>query len=144
MADLKACQTDEFYIVFDDMHLLKGHDASLSFIDHLFETAPPWIHFIFSSREPVLTVAGRLKESSMRALLLNNDDLAMSESEVVELYNSILKTLLPRRTLANIHRATDGWAMGVVMIGHHLEAYPDDSSWAAHTPAPQGGGERRW
>jgi len=134
LADLDACLTDDLYIVFDDIHLLKGNEASLSFLDHLFETAPPKIYFILSSREPVV-LGGRSPGHSNDLLLrLGNDDLAMNADEVAELYTNIFKTRVSRHAAGNIYRATDGWTMGVILVGHCLEAHRDDRGGEGHIP----------
>lgn len=124
LADLNTCLTDDFYIVFDDLHLLQGHEASLSLLNCFFETAPPKIRFILSSREPIVPDGRRLKYRNHNLLRLNNDDLAMNEGEVDELYKKILKAPVSLHTISTIHRATNGWAMGIILLGHHLATHP--------------------
>lgn len=119
LADLDSFLDDDFYFVFDDLHLLQGSEVSTSFLNYLFNTSPPQLHFILASRQPV-PLTGKHLNYNGQILRLANNDLAMSENEISKLYNDILLLSAPSTVIQEIHTITGGWTMGVILAGHDL------------------------
>ncbi len=119
LADLDAALPDDFHLVFDDLHLLEGHAASLAFLDYLVITAPPQLRFIIMSRHTV-----RLKRLLVRfvrsVLRVGNDALAMSPAEAGRLLTEVMGIEVTEPEVAELHRATDGWTMGLILAGHAI------------------------
>ncbi|MDD5759085.1 MAG: BTAD domain-containing putative transcriptional regulator [Desulfobulbaceae bacterium] len=120
LADLDACLDDDFYCVFDDLHLLQDAVGSTSLLNYLFDTAPPRIHFILASRQPFPLTGKHLKYHG-QLHRLTNSDLAMSESEITTLYQDILHISASPQVIHTIYALTKGWTMGVILAGHDME-----------------------
>lgn len=119
LADLDAFLDRDFFIVFDDFHLLEGFEQSLSVIDYAIETSPPDLRFMLISRWGVSLQARALK-FNRESLRLTNQDIAMSEEESAALLQSLLDGPLPAKTVRELLRATDGWTMGLILAGHAI------------------------
>lgn len=111
MADLKPLLHDTFYVVLDDLHFLDGAPTSLLFMNTLIAGAPKGLRFILLSRTGIAL-------TSKNALHLGNESLMMTHHDVAELFASFFKVSLPHETVAELHRITEGWIMGLILTGN--------------------------
>ncbi|ABA87401.1 hypothetical protein Pcar_0140 [Syntrophotalea carbinolica DSM 2380] len=118
--DLCACLTDDLYMVFDDLHYLLDHEFSLALLSHLFETASPRLHFILSSRECLPLNDALLSDGNRQWLRLGNRDLAFDETEITDFFYRIHHLDVPSDTIRTVARTTDGWVMGISLLGLQL------------------------
>lgn len=122
MADLKPLLRDEFYVVWDDLHFLDGANASLLFLKTVVAQAPRGLRFILLSRT-------KIPFTTENALYLGNESLAMTRNDVAELFATIFKVTLPFETVAELHRISEGWIMGLILTGNAvLEKLRDRST----------------
>ncbi|NIA04957.1 MAG: ATP-binding protein, partial [Proteobacteria bacterium] len=116
---------DDLYFVFDDLHYLVPHQASLLVVNSLLEAAPSRLHFILSSRESLPLPSGRLTSRNRNLLCLGNRDLAMNEGEVTDFFQQVLHLDVSRDIIKTVTRTTDGWVMGVLLLGLQMERQHD-------------------
>ena len=119
--DLNSCLEEDLYIVFDDLHELISQESSLFVLNHLLETAPPKLHFILSSREPLPLNNLRSIARKRGLLRLGNRHLVLDESETADLFHQVLGLDLSQDTIREIARTTDGWVMGALLLGLQIE-----------------------
>ncbi len=120
LADLDRFLVGDFFIVFDDFHLLDGFAQSLAVVDYVIETSPPHLRFILISRWTV-PLQTRIVKFNRDALQLTNHDLALSEDEVALFLRSSVEEPVPASTVRALQHATDGWVMGIILASHALE-----------------------
>jgi len=120
LADLDRCLAGDFFIVFDDFHLLDGHTQSLAVVDYVIETSPPNLRFILVSRWNV-PLQTRIVRFNRDAIQLNNHDLALSEEEVALFLRNAVEEPVSASTVRALQHATDGWVMGIILASHALE-----------------------
>lgn len=120
LADLDRSLTSDFFVVFDDFHLLDGYAQSLAVVDYVIETSPPHLRFILLSRWNV-PLQTRIVKFSRDALQLSNHDLALSEEEVSLFLRNAVEEPVPVSTVRALQHATDGWVMGIILASHALE-----------------------
>jgi ATP/maltotriose-dependent transcriptional regulator MalT/DNA-binding SARP family transcriptional activator len=120
LADLDLSLAGDFFIVFDDFHLLDGFAQSLAVVDYVIETSPPHLRFILISRWTV-PLQTRIVKFSRDALQLTNHDLALSEEEVALFLRNAVEEPVPASTVRALQHATDGWVMGIILASHVLE-----------------------
>ena len=134
LSDLDNYLAGDFYLVFDDLHLIEGVPLALAVLDHLIDTAPPHLHFILISRRP-LTLKSKTLRFGNNTLFLDNDDLCFSVQEVEDFVNITLKTTITNKEAENLRISTGGWIMGILLATrsgtskktHHLPL-PDQMS----------------
>ncbi len=117
LSDLDKFLADDFYLVFDDIHLIEEASLSKAIIDRLIDTAPPQLHFIFISRRP-LTLSAKTLRYSNETIYLDNDDLSLSREEMHQLFDQVLKVSLSEEEITALHIATAGWIMGIILAVH--------------------------
>ncbi len=109
-----------FYIVIDDLHLLKNAHTSLKILETLIAKASQRVQFILISREPV-NVGGHPGQY----LFLDNDSLAWTYNDTAMLFSRVFKKSLPEEMLIRLHQESEGWVMGLILEGHTLADIPD-------------------
>jgi LuxR family transcriptional regulator, maltose regulon positive regulatory protein len=115
--DLATLLVEDTFIVFDDLHLLSEAPQSRHLLDYLIDTAPPLLHFILTSRNP-LQLGARSLRSSPHLVYLDTDDLALSPAEIETLYDRLLSTTISRTEAVEICAITSGWIMGIILAAH--------------------------
>ncbi len=118
LGDLDRFLAGDFTLVFDDVHLVEEAPLTNSFLDHLLDTSPPHLHFLLTSRRPLVLRSKTLRFST-DVCYLNNDNLRLSAREVEHLFNRVLHQQISSREAREIQQRTGGWIMGIL-----LAAYP--------------------
>lgn len=119
--ELRLCLKHDLYLVFDDLHYLLPYPTSLFILNTLLESAPPRLHFILSSREPLPFSDWQAISSQRNVLRLDSRTLAMDEHEVTDFFHQVLHLAVPLNTIKEITRVTDGWVMGIRLLGLQME-----------------------
>ena len=142
LRDLDAhLKKKDIYLVFDDLHLIEDGTLTIKLLEHLIDTSPPRLHFIFISRHP-LEIKGKTIRNGAGVSYLDTDDLALSDQEIEALYNTVLKQEISRQDAIRIHRITSGWIMGIILASHPISGrsrYWLDDSTAVLPSMPQTG-----
>jgi ATP/maltotriose-dependent transcriptional regulator MalT/DNA-binding SARP family transcriptional activator len=111
----------EFYLVFDDLHLLDhGGEQTLTLLRQLVCSAPPHLLFILAARRPSAVDFSKALATA-KVLHLRNEQMALTLAETQELYRSVLQLDIPGTVLKEIHALTGGWVMGLVAFAHSIE-----------------------
>jgi ATP/maltotriose-dependent transcriptional regulator MalT/DNA-binding SARP family transcriptional activator len=93
------------------LHFLEGAEPSLLFLNTVIAQAPKGLRFILLSRTKIALTTDN-------ALYLGNESLAMTPNDVAELFATIFKVTLPFETVAELHRISEGWIMGLILTGN--------------------------
>ncbi|WP_163339934.1 winged helix-turn-helix domain-containing protein [Desulfopila sp. IMCC35008] len=119
LGDINNFLDHDLYIVFDDLHLISGAMLTKNLLEYLLDTSPPRLHFVLSSRHPLEMKCKTLRDAN-RISYLNTSDLALSDIEIEDLFNSVLNTSITRKDAMDIYRVTNGWIMGIVLASHPM------------------------
>lgn len=117
--DLSQSLDCEFFLVFDDLHLLSQSPFSLCFLQTLLELAPPRLHIIVVSREKPPAAWTHLVSGPGRAIV-GNAELALDKTEIATLFSGIFQIPLSREEVQDLHAATEGWVAGLILVGQGL------------------------
>jgi ATP/maltotriose-dependent transcriptional regulator MalT/DNA-binding SARP family transcriptional activator len=118
--DIKSCLKNDLYMVFDDLHNLIPHESSRFILNYLVENAPPKLHFILSSREPMPLGVWQSFPGSRNLIRIGNRELALNEDEVADFFHRIFHMPTSHDAILEISANTDGWVMGIVLLGLQL------------------------
>lgn len=119
--DLENHLDDDFYLVFDDLHLLEERPQSLQLLATLLTLSRKKLHLILISRLPALSVLDiELAVGSFH--VIENADLALNRQEIAELFNGYLKIPVSTATVNVLHQSCEGWIMGLLLAA---QAGPD-------------------
>ncbi len=117
LRDLDQYLKDDIYITFDDIHLLPTIAITNNLLGYILDTSPPKLHFILISRHPI-HLKSKILRNGTGISYLNTTDLALSCSEIEELFNNVLDKTINKREAKEIERITGGWIMGIILARH--------------------------
>ncbi len=141
LRDLENYLKKDIYLVFDDLHLIQTGTLTISLLEHLVDTSPVKVHFIFISRHP-LELKCKVIRNGANIAYLNTADLALDNKDVETLYNTVLKRDISRQEAREIQRITNGWIMGIILASHPISGrskFWQRSSTAAVSTIPATG-----
>lgn len=116
MSDITA----PFSLVFDGMECLPPEAPSLQLIDWVLERLPLGATaYLLSRTQPTLRLS-RFRVSQ-EMVHITNADLAFSAEEADAFFRRRLTGPLSPRDLKDIHRATEGWAGGLVLVAELMD-----------------------
>jgi len=113
-------------VVFDGLDRLAPEAPAHVFLQVLLDNAPPGLRLIMISRElPPL----HFHDLQMRreAYLLTNQELAFTLRETGEFFRTVMQLPLPLEQIRLIHRLTEGWVGGLVLLGFLLNRMPEEA-----------------
>lgn len=120
-----ADQAPDLLVVMDDLHLA-AHPANQSLLEALAQERPLGIRLLWLSRSLPQPLAAGLSAGDFPRISMER--LAMRPSEIQRLYASVYAIPISSEVAEDIHKATQGWTMGVVSVrrrlaeGEHIQA----------------------
>ncbi|WP_208597713.1 AAA family ATPase [Desulfogranum mediterraneum] len=114
LADLK--NQSPLVLVLDDLHLLQPSKESCSLLSTLIRHSPSWIQWLLVSRVPVDTLV-KTRTGDTAVLRIEDHHLRLKVEDIALLLRSMYGLGLTIAQLNEIHRITEGWAMGVALVG---------------------------
>jgi ATP/maltotriose-dependent transcriptional regulator MalT/DNA-binding SARP family transcriptional activator len=117
--DIHSYLKNNIYLVFDDLHRIEFASLTNALFEYLIDTAPPHVHFILISRQPI-EIKGKTIRNVHQISYLNTSDLALDNTEIENLYNDVLKKQISDQDARKIHSLTNGWIMGILLASHPI------------------------
>lgn len=108
-------------ICFDDFHLFDGVEFASRFMECLLEEMPDNCTVFICSRTGPGFKLGRMRSRGM-LLEVGSRDLQFSREELNELLAETWDLQVDDKTLTQLHKNTDGWAAGLVLVEDHLRS----------------------
>jgi LuxR family maltose regulon positive regulatory protein len=112
-------------LVLDGLDRLEKDSSALTFLSVLLAEAPAGFRVMLLSRTLPLKKMAEI-EMDGKALLLDNRDLAFSESEAKALFKNRYAASIEKDEFLNIYQATEGWIGGLVILGETMARLPRD------------------
>ncbi len=141
LQNLDTYLKEDIYLVFDDLHRIEFGALTNKLLEHLLDTSPPKVHFIFISRHP-LEIKGSTIRNGSQIAYLSTSDLALGSLDIEDLYTTVLKKEISRQDAIKIQQVTSGWIMGIILASHPISGrsrFMLDSSTDFLSTAPQTG-----
>jgi LuxR family transcriptional regulator, maltose regulon positive regulatory protein len=141
LQDLDNYLKEDIYLVFDDLHRIEFGALTNKLLEHLLDTSPPKLHFIFISRQPI-EIKGTTIRNGSQISYLSTTDLALNSQDIEALYTTVLKKEISKQDAIKIQKVTNGWVMGIVLASHPISGrnrFWLDSSTDALSAEPQTG-----
>jgi LuxR family maltose regulon positive regulatory protein len=109
-------------LVLDGLEQVPVESSFFRFLQVLLDEAPPGLHFILLSREmpPLNLQTFRIRQE---AFIITGEELAFTLEETRD-FLKVRRLSLPARSVKQIHRLTEGWAGGLVLLCERLERLP--------------------
>lgn len=113
LKDLVPLIQENYYLVLDDLHLLKKSKNCIRFLQAFRSQLPQGFNLVLLSRF-------FFNELADNCLCLDNSDLALNRNEVEDLFINVFKIPLSAEIINRLHLTTEGWIMGAVMVKQAL------------------------
>ena len=119
LQDLDNYLEKDIYLVFDDLHRIEFGALTNKLLEHLLDTSPPRVHFVFISRQP-LEIKGTTIRNGSQIAYLSTSDLALDNRDIEALYTTVLNKEISRQDAIQIQKVTNGWIMGIILASHPI------------------------
>ncbi|WP_245863267.1 LuxR C-terminal-related transcriptional regulator [Candidatus Viridilinea mediisalina] len=120
---------DPFVCFLDDVHAIQ-QPQNLSIVQALLSHPSPGLHLVLVTREdpalPLARLRARAQLTEVRAA-----DLRFSEAETTGLLCTGMGLSLASHDLASLHKRTEGWAVGLQLVGLSLQDHADPAAFVA-------------
>lgn len=141
LRDLHNYLKKDIYLVFDDLHRIEFNRLTNKLLEYLIDTAPPFVHFIFISRQPI-DIKGKTIRNGSQIAYIGTGDLALGNQDVEFLYTNVLHKEISKQDAMKIQQLTNGWIMGIILASHPITGRSRlwfDSPTETLTTTPQSG-----
>jgi len=126
LSNLLLDSTEHFVLILDDYHAITEQEvhATLSyFLDHL----PPQLHIMLATRtDPPLPLPWLRAHGHM--LEVRADQLRCTVEETRIIFQEVMGIHLPEETIQEVAMRTEGWLVGLQLLGLSLPGYVDPAS----------------
>ena len=117
-----------FQMIVDNLHHLSQDSLSFQFLQVLLDESPVHIRFMILSREiPPPSFEFQHLKIRQETLILTNEDLAFTETEVKEFFKTLRKSSLNADQIKKIFRMTKGWTGGLILLSEGLDRLPEET-----------------
>ena len=116
-------RTEQFLLVLDDYHLITEPEIHSS-LTYLVEHLPPQLHLILATRaDPPLPLS--LLRARGEVLEVRTNQLRCTPEEVMAFFKEVMGMQLPTDIIQNATTKTEGWLVGLHLLGLSLQGYTD-------------------
>jgi DNA-binding SARP family transcriptional activator len=128
--ELAATVVDDFVLALDDVHTLERRPAAVA-LGLLVSDLPPTAHLALASRSALHLPLGRFRAGAVE---LGEEALAFTEAESAEVLRAARLALSPK-AVEDLHRATEGWAAGLILAAQSGATLLDPTRLASGGPS---------
>jgi len=126
LINLLLDRTERFVLVLDDYHLITEpqiHTALAYLVEHL----PPQLRIILATRtDPPLPLS--LLQTREQVLRVHTDQLRCTAEETKAFLQEVMGIQLPDETIQEVTARTEGWLVGLQLLGLSLPGSPDPAT----------------
>lgn len=117
LGELNRSLTKDFFLVLDDVYLLSHSPVSLALLSQLLGSKVDKFHLLLISRSPIMSLLN-INLPVEEVLVIGNEDLALSQCEIAELFNDVLQRPVTISTVHSLSNATEGWMTGLLLLAN--------------------------
>src|SRR2546428_1786028 len=118
-----ASRSEQFLLVFDDYHVITEPEVHNS-LTYLVEHLPPQLHLILATRaDPPLPLP--LLRARGEVLEVRTNQLRCTPEEAMAFFKEAMGMQLPTDIIQDATTKTEGWLVGLHLLGLSLQGYTD-------------------
>ncbi len=118
-----ASRIEQFLLVLDDYHLITEPEVHSS-LTYLVEHLPPQLHVTLATRaDPPLPLS--LLRARGEVLEVRTNQLRCTPEEAMAFFKEVMGMQLPTDIIQNATTKTEGWLVGLHLLGLSLQGYTD-------------------
>lgn len=120
--DIDRQLPEDTYLVLDDFHKIDPEGLTTPVIAHFFDSSPPKLHFLITTRTPITIWCKSLLDHSS-VVTLHTQDLALNETDTSSLLLTILGENLDPKSIHQLYHSTGGWVMGIILAANPFQRH---------------------
>ncbi len=126
LINLLAEGTDRFVLILDDYHLITNSEIHTA-LAYLIEHLPVQLRLIVATRtDPPLPLP--LLRTRQQALEVRTDQLRCTAEETKDFFHQVMGLQLPEKVIEEVTARTEGWLVGLQLLGLSLPEQADHLS----------------
>jgi len=126
LINLLIDRTERFVLVLDDYHLITESQVHTT-LAYLVEHLPPQLHIILATRtDPPLSLS--LLQTREQVLQIRTNQLCCTAEETKAFLQEVMGIQLPDKTIQEVTARTEGWLVGLQLLGLSLPGCPDPAT----------------
>jgi LuxR family transcriptional regulator, maltose regulon positive regulatory protein len=126
LVNLLIDRTERFVLVLDDYHLITEPQVHTT-LAYLVERLPPQLHIILATRtDPPLSLL--LLQTRERVLQIRTNQLCCTVEETKAFLQEVMGIQLPDETIQEVTARTEGWLVGLQLLGLSLPGRPNPAT----------------
>ncbi len=126
LINLLAKSEDNFLLILDDFHVITEQQLHID-LSYLIEYLPSQLHIIISTRTDPFLSLSRLRACG-QVLEVRTEQLRCTVEETKAFFQDVMSIHLPDKTIQAITVRTEGWLVGLRLLGLSLSDQADPSS----------------
>jgi ATP/maltotriose-dependent transcriptional regulator MalT len=113
--NLLAEGTEHFLLILDDYHIIAEQQVHTT-VAYLIEHLPPQLRIVIATRaDPPLPLS--LPRARELVLEVRTDQLRCTAEETGAFFHEVMDTQLPDETIQQVTARTEGWLVGLQLLG---------------------------
>ncbi len=126
LINLLTERTDRFVLILDDYHLITNSEIHTA-LAYLIEHLPAQLRLIVATRtDPPLPLP--LLRTHQQALEVRTDQLRCTAEETKDFFHQVMGLQLPEKVIEEVTARTEGWLVGLQLLGLSLPEQADPLS----------------
>ncbi len=126
LSNLLLDGTEHFVLILDDYHVITEQEVHTT-LTYLLEHLPPQLHIILATRtDPPLPLSMLRVRGQM--LEVRTDQLRCTEEEIRAFFQEVIGIQLPEEIIQQVVTRTEGWLVGLQLLGLSLAGHADPPS----------------
>jgi len=126
LINLLMDSSEHFVLILDDYHLITEQQIHTT-LAYLVEHIPPQLHIILATRsDPPLSLS--LLQTREQVLQVRADQLRCTTEETRAFLQEVMGIQLPDETIQEVTTRTEGWLVGLQLLGLSLPGSPDPAT----------------
>jgi len=113
----------KFHLVLDDFHVIQSSSIHYD-IQYLLRNSPPQLHLTIITRQDPPFQLSRFR-ARQEMVELKTPELKFSEHETIQFFQETMKIDLSLEQIRDLHSLTEGWIIGLQVIGLSLQKSND-------------------
>jgi len=127
LINLLVERTEEFVLILDDYHMITEPQIHTALL-YLLKYLPPRIHIIVSERADSPLLISHLRAGG-QLLEIRTNQLRCTAEETGLFFKEVIGIQLPDEAILQITTRTEGWLMGLLLLGRFLPKGVDPLTW---------------
>jgi DNA-binding SARP family transcriptional activator len=120
LGEIEKTLTEDFFIVFDNYHIVQNNSEIMNFLQLLISRLPSLLHIIIISRREINLEISRLV-AKMEVAQVAESELAFTKDEIKFFFSELFNVFIDKKNIDSLYNKTSGWVSGLILFYNYME-----------------------